>query len=99
MSKDLIVQKIDIDRTIGGKEVQEKYTQGRRSGIPVFFILESDGSVVVDSFGPDGNVGSPYHDNEIEYFAEMMKKAAVNITSADIEKLVKLLVEARESDK
>jgi hypothetical protein len=90
------VLKIDQDRTIGGTEVKERFTGGKPSGIPVFFILEADGSVVADSFGPNGNIGSPYTDEEIAIFGEIMKKAAVTITDEEIETLMEIFVKARD---
>lgn len=74
-----------------------RFNQGRSSGIPVFFILEPDGSVVVDSFGPNGNIGFPVSDEEIAAFGEIMKKAAVRITGDDVEQLMEFLIAIRES--
>jgi len=77
--------------------VKDRFTGGKPSGIPVFFILEPDGTVVADSFGPNGNIGSPYTDEEIAVFGEIMKKAAVKITAEEIKTLMELFVEARDS--
>ncbi len=93
----MIVLKIDQDRTIGGLDVKERFNQGRSGGIPVFFILEPDGTIVSDCIGPDGNIGSPYTDEEIAVFGEIMKKAAVTITDEEIKTLMELFVEARDS--
>ncbi|MFC1628145.1 hypothetical protein ACFL3H_03400 [Gemmatimonadota bacterium] len=77
--------------------MKERFIQGRSGGIPVFFILEPDGTIVSDCVGPDGNIGSPYTDEEIAWFGEMMKKAAVTITADEIEVLMKIFVQARDS--
>ncbi len=74
-----------------------RFNQGRSSGIPVFFILEPDGTVVVDSFGPSGNVGFPVSDEEIAAFGEMMKKAAQRMTAGEVEQLMEILIAIRES--
>ncbi len=97
LEKDIIHQMIDIDRNIGGREMMDKFTEGLSGGNPWFVILEPDGSAVIDCVGPNGNIGFPVTDEEIATFGEIMKKAAINITDSDIEKLMKSLVEERES--
>jgi len=71
--------------------MKNRFNGDRSSGIPVFFILEPDGTVVADSFGPNGNIGGPVSEEEIAYFGEIMKKAAIRITAEEIEQLVKIL--------
>jgi len=98
------VLKIDQDRTIGGVEVKNRYlaeiTDKFRGdtygGIPVFFILEPDGSIVADSFGPNGNIGGPVTDEEIATFGEIIRKAAVRITEEEIKTLMELFVKDRD---
>lgn len=98
LSKDFVTLKIDVDRTVGGKEVFEILTGGKSAGLPWIAILNPDGSVVADSFGPDGNnIGSPYTDEEIAYFEVMMKASAKNMTPSDIITLAREFVAARES--
>ena len=98
LNKDFVTLKIDVDRTIGGNEVFEILTKGQSSGLPWIAILNPDGSVVADSFGPDGNnIGSPYTDEEIAYFEVMMKESARNMTPSDITTLAREFVAARES--
>ena len=97
LEKDIIHQMIDIHRNIGGREMMDDFTAGRRAGNPWFVILEPDGSAVVDSFGPNGNIGFPVTDEEIATFGVIMRKAAVNITASDVDKLLKSLVEEREA--
>jgi len=96
LEKDFIGLNIDIVRMTGGRELKNRLTEGRREGDPWLAILNPDGSIVVHSTGPDGNIGSPYYDHEIAYFKVMMEKAARNMTASDIEILVKEFVAARE---
>lgn len=84
IGKDLIVLKIDQDRTIGGMEVKQRYA-GEYGGIPVFYVLEPDGTIVEDSFNEDDrNVGAPAADWEIAWFGEVMRKAARRMTDGEI---------------
>ncbi len=71
--------------------MKQRYA-GDYGGIPVFYILEPDGTIVVDSFNEEGkNVGAPAADWEIAWFGEMMKKTARRITVAEIEYLLQTM--------
>jgi len=72
--------------------MKNRFNGDRSSGIPVFFILEPDGTVVVDSFGPNGNIGGPVSEEEIAYFGEIMKKAAIRMSTEEIKQLVDILI-------
>jgi hypothetical protein len=72
--------------------MKNRFNGDRSSGIPVFFILEPDGTVVADSFGPNGNIGGPVSEEEIAFFGEIMQKAAINMTAREIEQLVEILI-------
>lgn len=47
-------------------------------------ILDSSGTELVNADGPEGNVGCPLAPHEREWFMEMLKKSAVNMTLSDI---------------
>jgi hypothetical protein len=65
-------------------EVKQRYA-GEYGGIPVFYVLDPDGTIVADSFNEeDRNVGAPAADWEIAWFGEVMKKAARQMTAEDI---------------
>jgi len=84
IDKDLIVLEIDQARTVGGMEVKQRYA-GDYGGIPVFYVLDPDGSVVADCFNEEErNVGFPVADWEIAWFGEVMKAAARRMTAEDI---------------
>ena len=71
--------------------ISDKFQGDTYGGIPVFFILEPDGSIVADCWGPNGNIGGPVSEEEVAVFGEIMKKAAVRITDEEVEELVKIL--------
>jgi thiol-disulfide isomerase/thioredoxin len=99
LAKDFIDLKIDTDRTIGGKELNEKMAGPKGGGIPWFAILECCGKVVADSNIPGGgNAGFPYQKDEIAHFGAMLKKAAVHMTPSDIETLTASLTAIREKE-
>ncbi len=72
-------------------EISDKFQGDTYGGIPVFFILEPDGSIIADCWGPNGNIGGPVSEEEVAVFGEIMKKVAVRITEAEVEKLVEIL--------
>ena len=98
LAKDFFDLKIDVDRTVGGKELNSKMA-GASSGIPWFAIVECCGKVVADSNAPEGgNIGFPYQNKEIAHFEAMLRKAAVNMTPQDIATLKASLHAVREAD-
>ena len=87
LDKDFVDVKIDVDRTIGGKELLARYRTPDRGGIPWFVILDTDGKPLIDSTGPDGNVGFPVQPQEIAYFRTMLEKGARKMSDKEIETL------------
>ena len=89
-AKDFVSVKIDIDRTLQGKLVQERLTKGKGGGIPWFAVLDSQGKTIADSYRMNGkNIGYPFTDQEIEAFTTMIKEVSKNIDAKDIGKLAK----------
>ncbi len=99
LSKDFVDIKIDIDRTIGGKELLAKYATTDKVGIPWFVIVDAEGKALAESSAtsgkPNTNIGFPAKKDEIAHFEAMLKKAAKNLTSADLEKIRKSLDAAK----
>ena len=62
-------------------------------GIPWFVFLDADGKAIVDSNGPEGNVGFPQAPEELVHFRAMLGKAAVKNGKAEIEALIASLGE------
>lgn len=97
LGKDFIDVKIDIDRTIGGKEMLARYRRSERGGIPWFAFLGASGDVLANSNGSDGkNIGFPYTDEEIAKFRDILATAATQITEQDLDKLGASLVKQRQ---
>jgi thiol-disulfide isomerase/thioredoxin len=93
LAKDFTDVKIDVDRTVGGKDVLARYNPESKGGIPWFVILDADGKAVITSDGPAGNIGHPVKPEEIDHFIAMMTKSARAMTEADIATLRDSLVE------
>ncbi len=91
LSKDFVDVKIDVDRTIGGKELMTKFKADAKGGIPWFAFLDSTGNVLANSNGEKGNIGFPAQPDEIAHFQKMLGKAAVNLKSDQINVLAESL--------
>lgn len=91
--------KIDVDRTLGGKEVQARLRGDDKSGIPWFAILDSSGGILARGDGPEGSsIGFPYEPAEIQAFGTMLAKGTVRLTPEHIAALERSLTAIRERD-
>jgi hypothetical protein len=68
----------------GAKELEKRL--GGPAGLPFFAFLKPDGELIVNSMEPPaggrkgGNIGHPAEPHEIDWFLEMLKKAAPKMT-------------------
>ena len=98
LAKEFIPVMLDFDRGIGAKEIQRRYI-AQEQGLPWFAFVAGDGKAIINSTGPDGNVGFPYQPNEIAYFKVMLEKLQrekQRLTPADVAYLIKSLEDARK---
>jgi hypothetical protein len=95
LAKEFVSLKLEADRMIGGKEILKRY-QASDAGIPWFVFLDGDGSALVTSYGPKGNVGFPAAPHEIDHFRSMLERTKRHLTDADIGALVASLEEANK---
>jgi thioredoxin-related protein len=80
--------KIDVDRTAGesGDDLLKRYNAGKGSGIPWFVMLDETGKALIDSNGPDGNIGYPTAEEPvgIAHLMRMFKESAPRMTDEQI---------------
>ncbi len=85
LAKDYIDVRVDVDRTVGGKELKAKFTGGKEGGIPWFVILDVDGKPLATSDDSDGNnIGFPSKPKEVEHFCGMLTKTASRLSADDV---------------
>ncbi|MFN0051767.1 MAG: hypothetical protein ACKV0T_06230 [Planctomycetales bacterium] len=94
LKKDFAVVKIDstfigsnkLIESLGGKagDVEER---------PWMVIVDSDGKPLITSAGPSGNIGFPMNPGEIAHFEKMIRTTAQRLTDAEIDMLLKGLLE------
>jgi thiol-disulfide isomerase/thioredoxin len=87
LAKDFVDIKLDTDRMPGAKDVLERYNPKQQGGIPWIAILDPAGKAIADSNGPEGNIGFPAKDVEIEHFVKMMHASKRTITDTEIDHL------------
>lgn len=99
MAKDFVEVKIDTDRMIGGSELLLGYREAEGGGIPWFAFLTPEGKKIVTSDGPNGNVGCPWNDDEIDLFGGMLRKAKRSLSDAAVDRLLATLRATRDATK
>lgn len=70
----------------GAMEMLTKYG-GADKGLPYWFVLDANGNKLADSQRkPGNNTGCPASEEEVEYFAEVLKKTST-LTTGELEKI------------
>ena len=96
LAKEFVLLHVDTAKTPGGAALRERYPKARNQGVPWFVIHDGEGKELADSNGPDGNIGCPSTDPEIEAFLGILKKLRSTLTDDDLAALKKSLVAQRE---
>ena len=95
----LVDVKIDVDRTVGGKELMARLRGDDEAGIPWFAILDASGAVLAGGdVAPGKPIGFPYEPEEIEAFAAMLAKGAPGLAPDEIETLKSSLAAIKQRD-
>lgn len=95
LAQDFEFLKIDVDRTVGGKELLARYRGPMEGGIPWFVFLEADGAVLADSGKGGENLGCPWTDEELARFHDILAKVCRRLDGEARTKLVDSLRAAR----
>jgi thioredoxin-related protein len=94
LDRDFVIAQVDVDRMIGGKDVQKNYQPATSAGIPWFAILDAKGKSLATSDGPSGNIGYPAAPQEIKHFLSMVKTQGRRIDDGQLDQLKKSLEDA-----
>lgn len=81
----LVVQENDKNKSLENPGADKLLTQlGGPSGLPYSAFLDSEGSLIVNSKRDGQNIGYPSQPQEIDWFVQMMKKAAPSMAERDL---------------
>jgi len=97
MAGDYILVKIDLERMVGAKTIDNRIRQ-ESGGIPWFAILDAKGKLLISSVGPQGNIGYPVKPDEIAHFIRMISETAENLTSEQISIIEKILNQKKKKN-
>jgi hypothetical protein len=91
--------KIDEDRMTRGKEVEKSIRGESKGGIPWIAFMDAEGKVLAtsDAPPPDGNIGCPATEKEIDWFMGMLRKVRNRITPEQIDRFEAALRKYGES--
>lgn len=96
LAKEFVLLHVDTAKTPGGGELHKTYPRAQGQGVPWFVLHDGDGAILADSNGPDGNIGCPNTDEEIQVFLGILKKVCPSLKEEDYAVLKKSLVAHRE---
>jgi thiol-disulfide isomerase/thioredoxin len=81
----LVVQENDKNKAMENPGAEALLRQlGGPSGLPYFAFLDAKGVLIVNSKLNGQNIGYPAQPQEIDWFVQMMKKAAPKMPEADL---------------
>ncbi|MFO1007373.1 MAG: thioredoxin family protein, partial [Planctomycetaceae bacterium] len=97
LAKDYVMFKFDNIRDLHGQELRKTLKLDRK-GIPCHAIYDGDGKELINSVGPQGNIGCPVSDPKYSidpvttrHFRKMLETTAQKITAAEIDELIRSL--------
>ena len=90
---DYLILKIDVEEMEHGAETGKRLRGDRSGGIPWFAILDGDGTELVTSDGPGGNIGCPITEEECAYFISMIEMTIQHAPESRVAKIATALDE------
>ena len=96
LEKDYVVVKLLQGLDKGAWEAREELKQSKYGGIPWMAIAEPDGTLLVTSDGPLGNIGFPSGFEDLRHLRDMLSRTAKRMTVEEREQLVRSLPKLEE---
>ena len=85
--REFVYVKLD-SRLANGQAVIDRVRPARNGGIPWMVILDADGNPLINSHGPNGNIGYPGEPESQVHFEKMLRASPRHITDDQIELLI-----------
>ena len=93
LEKDFVILRVDESYDEAGPEVAQRLLQGRNMGTPFHGMFTAEGTLIIDSVGPNGNVGYMSGIEGSRHFQAMLEISCRNITKQEQKLLLKSLQE------
>ncbi len=92
LGQDYVMLKVDDVNDLGGHEIFRKISADRSNGgIPFHVIYHADGTRMIDSNGPLGNIGFPASHEGKRHLKTMLQTTATTLTEQQILQLLETL--------
>ncbi|EMI54811.1 M56 family metallopeptidase [Rhodopirellula sallentina] len=88
LSKDFVMLKLEQGSSSENSEIVNRLTDGKHVGIPYHAMFTADGTRVIDSNGPLGNIGSPSGFEGKQHLKEMLQASCKRISNSEIESII-----------
>ena len=92
LEKDFVFVKVMRGLDKNAEAVTPLLPGAQSSGIPYYAIVEPDGTVLITSKGPQGNIGMPSEPEGIRHLRKMLDATAQKLTPEEIAALEKSLL-------
>ena len=91
LEKDYVIVKVLSGADEHADEVVAELPEAEGDGIPWHAITEPDGTILITSHGPLGNIGFPGPLDGLRHFREMLDRTARNLTAGERDELIRSL--------
>jgi hypothetical protein len=88
LDRDFVVAKVMGGLDAHADQVLKELPEIAGNGIPWHAITEPDGTILVTSDGPAGNIGCPVSIEDLRHFRRMLEKTVRKLTASEVDGLV-----------
>ncbi|WP_430454247.1 M56 family metallopeptidase [Rhodopirellula europaea] len=91
LSKDFVMLKLEQGTSSENSEIVNRLTDGNHVGIPFHAMFSADGTKIIDSKGPLGNIGSVSGFEGKQHLRKMMEASCKRISPSEIQSVISSL--------
>ncbi|GAB5512293.1 M56 family metallopeptidase [Rhodopirellula baltica] len=91
LSTDFVMLKLEQGTSSENSEIVNRLTDGNHVGIPFHAMFSADGTRIIDSKGPLGNIGSASGFEDKRHLRKMMEASCKRISSTEMQSIISSL--------
>lgn len=91
LSKDFVMLKLEQGTSSENSEIVNRLTDGNHVGIPFHAMFSADGTKIIDSKGPLGNIGSVSGFEGKQHLRKMMEASCKRISPSEMQSVISSL--------